>query len=51
MNINVNTNQTKKELLNIISQLKKIEIYNMIQNYNQQNLKKNKINRRKNTRR
>ncbi len=36
-NVNINKNNTKKELLNIISKLKKTQIVDMIDNYNKIN--------------
>jgi len=36
---NVNSNQTKKELLNVITRLKKTQIFNMIQDFNKKNIR------------
>jgi hypothetical protein len=36
---NVNSNQTKKELLNVIMRLKKTQIFNMIQDFNKKNMR------------
>ena len=47
-NINYNLNNTKKELLDIISKLKKTEIISMINQYNDVNNINNDINKNEN---
>ena len=47
-NINYNLNNTKKELLDIISKLKKTEIISMINQYNDVNNINNDVNKNEN---